>query len=241
MLDDMTTCTSGPAAAIDKAMTLFDALRSANTAMRLSDLSRRTGLPKSTTHRMLSALMTSGLVVRFGVGYAAADRSTTTVDMPRNLLRRLSPYVGDLFMRTRLTSGLAVLDGADVVFAHRVHSHHDMWLPSDDSGRARAHRTAAGRLLLSRDLRAACDAATEWGIAAEEAADLCRDLLRIRERGFAVAERDGVICLAVALPTASAVALTVRGPTPLSQQDRIVFWLRAIAEATRAVAGTDAQ
>jgi DNA-binding IclR family transcriptional regulator len=190
---------------------------------------------------MLTALTTSGLVIRCGVGYAAADRWATAANGQCDLLRRLSPFVGDLFLHTRLTSAIAVLDGTDVVFAHRVHSHHDTRTSSDGSGHARAHRTAAGRVLLAQDLRAACDAAADWQIPAGEAAELNRELLRIRGRGFAVAEHGDVTCVAVALPAAvhhPRIALTVRGRTPLERQDRTVYWMRTVANAAaRAVFG----
>ncbi|MFI9386552.1 IclR family transcriptional regulator [Kutzneria sp. NPDC052558] len=205
----MTTCTP----AVDKALIVFDVLRSAEGAVRLSDLSRRTGLPKSSVHRLLSALMKSGLVTRLGAGYAATDLAPAAEDSGR-ALRRLAPFVADVVMRTRSTASLAVLDGDDVVFSHRVHGHWDVRMPSDDQGRAPARQTAAGRVLLALDPRS-----TD------------RELVRIRDRGFATVERDGVTCVAVAVPLrGQRVALTVRARTELVELDRMVFWLRTVAQ-----------
>jgi DNA-binding IclR family transcriptional regulator len=235
----------GRMAAIDKAFVLYELLSDTNRPMRLSDLSRRSGVPKSTTHRLLRALMASGQVVRFGVGYQAMERSggaRPAANGPRDLLRRLAPFVGDLMVRTRLTASLAVLQDTDVVFAHRVYGHDSARTPSDDSGRECAYRTAAGRLLLSHQLRAACDLAAEWGLAAGEAADLNRELVRIRHRRFSIGERVGIRCVAVRVPAGPGrpdIALTVKGEVGLVDQDRALFWLRKIAdEAARAMIDT---
>jgi DNA-binding IclR family transcriptional regulator len=224
--------------AIDKAFVLYEALRSARGVMRLSDLSRRAGVPKSTTHRLLNSLVISGLAVRTGAGYVATEQHGAPRPEPateqRTLLRRLAPFAADLLARTGLTAGLAVLDGADAVFVHRVYSHETAWTPSDDSLRGRAHRTAAGRLLLSRELRGGCEVADDRGLTEAEAAELTREMLRIRHRGYAVAERAGITCLAVALPAppgSAPVAFTVKGWTRTFDQDRALFWMRPIAHA----------
>jgi predicted transcriptional regulator len=91
--------------AIDKAFVLYEALRSARGVMRLSDLSRRAGVPKSTTHRLLNSLVTSGLVVRTGAGYVARERpgvvpAPEPAKEQRKLLRRLAPFAADLLART---------------------------------------------------------------------------------------------------------------------------------------------
>jgi DNA-binding IclR family transcriptional regulator len=224
-------------AAIGRAMILYEMLRATSEALRLSDLSRRTGLAKSTTHRLLGALTTSGMVTRVGVGYTAVQRPgdlAPATDRQQDLLRRLAPFVCDALIRTRLTASLAVLDGPDVVFAHRVYSHDNVPSPSDHTGRDRAHRTAAGWLLLSHDLRAACDAAPDWGLDADEAARLNRELMRIRRRGFAIRDTTDVSCLAVALPVdpgGRPIALTLKGRGPLIDTERTMFQLRGIVTA----------
>ncbi|MDT7725854.1 MAG: IclR family transcriptional regulator, regulon repressor [Actinomycetota bacterium] len=228
---------AGRTAGIDRAMILYEMLRSTSEALRLSDLSRRAGLAKSTTHRLLGALTTSGMVTRVGVGYTAVQRPgdlAPATDRQQDLLRRLAPFVCDALIRTRLTTSLAVLDGPDVVFAHRVYSHDNVPSASDHTGRDRAHRTAAGRLLLSHDLRAACDAAPGWGLDADEAAQLNRELMRIRRCGFAIRETTNLSCLAVALPVdpgGQPIALTIKGRGPLIDTERTIFRLRGIVTA----------
>jgi DNA-binding IclR family transcriptional regulator len=225
--------------AIDKTMILYDTLRSTPEPLRLSDLSRRTGLAKSTTHRLLSALTVAGLVARLGVGYIAVPRPEEAqrhTDRQRDVLRRLAPYVCDAVIRTRCTASLAALDGPDVVFAHRVYSHDNVPTPSDRAGRERAHLTAAGRLLLTGDLRAACGSAHEWGLDDEQTVRLENDLLQIRRRGFAVRTTPQVSCVAVTLALhrdRPRVVLTIKGSTRTADIEQWLQALRPLVGAAR--------
>jgi len=243
-----TTRESSRTAAIGKTMILYEALRSTPEALRLSDLSRRTGLAKSTTHRLLTALIASGMVTRLGVGYIVVHRPADAVrvsDRQRDQLRRLAPFVCDAVIRTRCTSSLATLDGPDVVFAHRVYSHENVPTSSDFSGRERVHLTAAGLLLLSCDLRAACGAAREWGLDAEETARLDGELISIRRRGYAMRATAELICAAVPLPVnpdGPPIVLAAKGRGKVSDAEHLVVQLRAVATSVRAAlnaAGTE--
>ena len=225
--------------AIDKTMILYDTLRSAHEPLRLSDLSRRTGLAKSTTHRLLNALTVSGLVARLGVGYIAAPRPEDAqrgTDRQRDVLRRLAPYVCDAVIRTRCTASLATLDGPEVVFAHRVYSHENVPTASDRSGRERAHLTAAGRLLLAGDLRTAAGVIRTWGLGGEEAVRLQNELLQISRRGYAVRMTPQLSCVAVELPVQRdrpRVALAIKGPARSAEIEQWLRVLRPLADAAR--------
>ncbi|WP_345033196.1 IclR family transcriptional regulator [Kutzneria kofuensis] len=202
---------------IGKALLVFAALREAGTPMRLTELSVRTGIAKSTTHRMLWALTSAGLVTRVGSHYQPARFSSTTTPKSGahyDALRRLAPFLGDLLVRTGMTASLAVLDGTEVEFAHRVYGHRHVWGPSDDTGRVAAHLSAAGRLLLAYDETAARGVIRLAGLGIREAAELGGDLMRIRQRGFAeLTGPHGGTCLAVPLrlPRPPAIALVVEG------------------------------
>jgi DNA-binding IclR family transcriptional regulator len=230
----------GRTAAIDKTMILYEALRSAPEGLRLSDLSRRTGLAKSTAHRLLTALIAAGMVTRLGVGYLAVHRSPDAAHVGgphREPLLRLAPFVCDALVRTRCTASLAMLDGPDVVFAHRVFSHDNVSTPSDVSGRETAHLTAAGRLLLSCDLRAACGSERDWGLDAEEAARLDGELISLRRRGYAMRVSPGIVCAAVVLPVhpeGAPIVLAAKGRGRASDAEYMVVQLRAVAGAVRA-------
>jgi DNA-binding IclR family transcriptional regulator len=214
---------------IGKALMVFAALREGGVPMRLTELSVRTGIAKSTTHRMLCALTSAGLVARAGTHYRPTRLDPPTAGH-RDGLRRLAPFLGDLLVRTGMTASLAVLDGVEVEFVHRVYGHHHVWGP-DDADRLPAHRSAAGRLLLAYDESAARNVIRLAELDTPEAAELGDDLLRIRRHGFA--ELTGpygntVLAVPLRLQKPPVVALVVEGA---ADRARALLWLRRVADA----------
>lgn len=53
----------------ERGLVIVNVLRSANAPLSLSELSRRTGIPKSTVHAKLNALAEAGVVVRSVEGW----------------------------------------------------------------------------------------------------------------------------------------------------------------------------
>jgi DNA-binding IclR family transcriptional regulator len=226
---------------IGKAFALLTVLRSTSGTMRLSDLSRKTGLPKSTTHRLLSDLLASDAVIRVGTDYKAARHSDNDLaGSYRTLQRKLAPYLGDVLIRTGLTASLAVLDETEVVHLQTVHGHDDTWGAIDDSGRGCAYTTAAGRVLMAFDRAATRRVVATSRLNPGDAANLHRDLVRIRRDRFAMMRTDqGTTCIAVPLLGALGhprVALTVKGRSERIRPERVVYWLHRVAdEATREI------
>jgi len=225
---------------INKALLVLSALQDAATPLRLTEISRRTGFPKSTTHRMLSALTSSGMVVHVGSHYRATESPTTSQPSPKTsceLLRRLAPFLGDLLIRTGLSAGMAVLAGTDVEFVHRVYSHHDVPSPSDRTGRCAAWQTAAGRVLLAFDEAAALRVIQEVALPPGGANELLGELVRIRQNRFSEMRNPaGTTCLAVPLwlPHLPTTALVVKGVSTQVDRGRALLWLRRVSEvATR--------
>jgi DNA-binding IclR family transcriptional regulator len=219
---------------IGKALMVFAALREGGTPMRLTELSVRTGIAKSTTHRMLCALTSAGLVVRVGSHYQPAPTAWPKSGAHRDVLRQVAPFLGDLLVRTGMTASLAVLDGAELEFVHRVYGHRHVWGPADDTGRMPAHLCAAGRLLLAYDETAARNLIRLADLGPSEAAELGGDLMRIRQRGFAeLTGTDDAIGLAVPLrlPRPPVVALVVEGAGGPADRARALLWLRRVADA----------
>jgi DNA-binding IclR family transcriptional regulator len=233
--DSASSRSEGRMAAIDKAMVLFGVMHRAGRPMGLSELSRRAGVAKSTTHRLLKAMLKSGMVSRSGAVYSVEDCGVVSAPIPdasttrlKQDLRKFVPFICDLVAATRFTASLAVLRGTEVVFAHRTYGHSHVQTPSDDSGVACAYRTAAGRLLLSNDFRAACDVAYGQDI---DVARFYDELAQIRRDRFAGAEHAGVTCVAVPFLTGAglpATVLTVKGATSLVDRAQILAHLHRV-------------
>ncbi|TSD62311.1 IclR family transcriptional regulator [Aeromicrobium piscarium] len=135
---------------VDKAMLLLAAFRSSDRRdLGVSELARHTGMSKSTTHRLLAVLVRNGVVRKNGSRYALLDDGATSQPSTTRLSDELTPFLADLFLATRSTVHLAVLDATDVVFLNKIYGHRDLRMPSHTGFRAPAHCTGVGKILLA--------------------------------------------------------------------------------------------
>src|SRR5947208_11745082 len=70
----VTELSQAPRAVVDKAFTVLEAWHHRGETLGSSELARRTGLPKSTSHRLLGILEAADLIERFGNGYQLGGR-----------------------------------------------------------------------------------------------------------------------------------------------------------------------
>lgn len=126
-------------------------LGSGPTGLTLTELTTRTGLPRTTTHRLVHALIEQGFVhgtppekLRIGpalVGIALGSR--------RELRRELAPLMERLAESLQETVDLAVLDGGEALFVEQFPSPRALRVVSGVGARFPLHCTASGKILLS--------------------------------------------------------------------------------------------
>jgi DNA-binding IclR family transcriptional regulator len=124
------------------------------TPISLAELGRRTGLARSTVHRLVTDLTEQGWVRRVGNQYElgmALFELGELVPVKHRLRRVALPYMQDLLAATGETVHLAVRDGADAVYAEKLHGHRPLPLPSRTGGRAPLTCTAVGKALLAHE------------------------------------------------------------------------------------------
>lgn len=115
------------------------------------EVSVRVGLPRSTTHRITSALCREGFVRtsqsgRLQIGPAIFGFSAST---QRSLKEEVAPYLLRLSHRLNETVDLAVLEGYDVLFIDECVPARDLRVVSQIGARFPAHCTANGKALLA--------------------------------------------------------------------------------------------
>jgi DNA-binding IclR family transcriptional regulator len=140
--------------AVDKAVSLILAFgREARSALGVSELARRTGLSKSTAFRLLSMLERNQVVVRSGTGYRLgtllADMGSGDIAAHDSLRDSLTPYLMDLYDRTRQTVHLAVIHGPEVIYLNKLQGPRPASSPSRIGGHAPAYATGIGKVLLA--------------------------------------------------------------------------------------------
>lgn len=178
----------------------------------LAELARRTGLPKSTTHRIVAELVALRVLERqesgpSGEGYRLGmwlfERGEL-VPAHRSLSEAALPVMEDLREATRQRIHLAVLEGVDVVYVEILGSS-GVDVTSRTGGRLPAHATGVGKAILAYSSAATVRARIEAGLprltprTIATPGQLTRELRTIRTVGMAQDREEshlGISCVA---------------------------------------------
>ena len=131
---------------------IIDAFDATSPTLSLSQLTERTGLPKSTVHRMADQLVELRWLERTSTGYRLGMRFFEVgglVASRGHLRERALPFLQDLQAASRHAVHLGILEGNDVVILEKLYGHGAPNLPTRVGGRMPAHCTAAGKALLA--------------------------------------------------------------------------------------------
>ncbi|WP_284977195.1 IclR family transcriptional regulator [Arthrobacter sp. efr-133-TYG-104] len=137
---------------LEKSMRIMQAFRRSEGSLRFSEIVARTGMPKSTTHRLIKALVELEMLAehdgRFSIGMAAFEIGDL-VPVRGELRDAAVPFMRDLFQGTNKAVHLGVRDGLEVVYVEKFGSGQDTDFPSRIGGRLPMTCTAVGKVLLA--------------------------------------------------------------------------------------------
>jgi IclR family transcriptional regulator, acetate operon repressor len=238
-----------------RALSLLDTFTAQKSQMSIRELSRRSGVPRSTTHRLVGELVEWGALeqgpggVRLGVklfelGTLAPSQAT--------LREAASPFLHTLNEVTRLTANLAVREGDGIVYLDKIATRSLKVPHSRMGGRGLLHATALGKAILAfspapelPQLPAGPLASLTPRTVVDEAR-LREDLRRIRSLKVAYdleESRLGLFCVAAPVLDAQGTAIaavSVTGATEQSQAEHFAPTVIATAHGiARAVLGRD--
>lgn len=137
---------------LEKAVSVLDCFQEAGGSYRLAELTVRTGLSKTTVHRLAADLVRLGLLERSGDRYQLGGKLFELGTLvPRRLDLRESalPFLQDLFEATRETVHFGIREHHEVVYLERIHGHDVLPLPSRIGGRLPLTCTGVGKALLA--------------------------------------------------------------------------------------------
>jgi DNA-binding IclR family transcriptional regulator len=137
---------------LGKAFLILECVSAMHRCATLSDITGKTGLPKSTVYRVAASLVELGALERHSDGYRLGLRlfELGSVVPRRRALRDVAlPFMEDLFSATRETVHLGILDGAHVVYLEKIYGHRNATVLSQVGGRLPAHCTGIGKVLLA--------------------------------------------------------------------------------------------
>jgi IclR family transcriptional regulator, acetate operon repressor len=178
---------------LERAFRILDSYGPADRTLTLAEMTRRTGIPKATVHRLAHELIDLGMlegehgVYRIGMRMFELGQ---LVPLQRELREAALPFMEDLFEATHETVHLAVLDGADVLYIEKISGHRRVAAGSRVGGRMPAHCTAVGKAILAVSPPDVLDAILAHGLVRRTAFTITAP--GVLKRQLATAARVGV-------------------------------------------------
>lgn len=193
---------------VDRALILLDTFRQ-DEVLGISVLARRTGLPKSTIHRLLAMLEARHFVERCGhkykLGIHLIELGSRVLVVNRAMVESALPHLSALQHQTQATVHLGLLDRGEVLYLAKLKSRTSRPSSTRVGGRSPAYCTAIGKALLAyspdRTLEQLFHSPLRPYTASTLVAPrtLLKDLHRTRARGLAYDNEEtaqGLACLA---------------------------------------------
>jgi DNA-binding IclR family transcriptional regulator len=137
-----------------KALILLDAFAGTRSTLGVTELAKRTNLPKSTAHRLLTVLIDHGYVKRVEERYCLTEHvfeigNQTRFSRPTGIRQRAMPFLAELFAETRQTIHLAVLSGTDVLYLEKIFGNSPPHSGTTVGMRLPTYSTALGKAMVA--------------------------------------------------------------------------------------------
>jgi DNA-binding IclR family transcriptional regulator len=198
--------------AIERALSIMEALAQRKQGLTNSEISRRLGIPKSSACYILSTLERRGYLSRdqasgkYRLGLKVLSLSGG-VQVGTDLREAARPALGKLVERTGLTVHLAILDRGEIVYIDKLESPAGLIRINTWVGRRMdIHSTGVGKVIVAYLPKLEAEALingrelkkwTPKTIASSEG--FLRELEKVRARGYAIDDEEnclGVRCVA---------------------------------------------
>lgn len=209
---------------ISRVVRILSCFDRSTAALSLSSLARRSGLPLTTTHRLVDELLRHGLLERDAAGdlrpglrmWELANRASHALTLREACL----PFMEDLQATVRHHVTLAVLDRGSALYVERLSSPESPLEAAHIAQRMPLHAASSGLVLLAfsdpsvqaRALRGPLERTTPETVVDPD--ELRRQLADIRQRGYAAPP-------GVGRPEWIGVAVPVFGPVDSGAGRRI--------------------
>ena len=243
---------SAPVGVITKVLHLLELLDQSPDGLGLKDLAGRSRINKSTTHRFLSHLVSSGYLFRNDQGIymigPKLSRLGAGASSQRTLSKICRPILENLRRVTTETVNLAVLDGFEVLYIDILETSHTFRLVSEIGSRRPFYCTSLGKAIAAN-----MDEQAQESLFASVAirqvtpstitnlAQLRQQLGHIRQQGFSIEEEEAVVgvrCLGAVIRGSDGKvvgAISISGPTARIKNEDLDFLAKEICKASREI------
>ncbi|QHN04972.1 IclR family transcriptional regulator [Granulicella sp. WH15] len=245
---------SAPVGVITKVLKILELLDRAPDGLQLRDLARQTGINKSTVHRFASHLEAEAYLFRDAGGtYTLGPklaRLGSGISFQATLCKICRPMLEHLWKVTGETINLAILDGSDVLYLDILETLHTFRLVSKVGMRRPFHCTSLGKAIVANikdeQVREQLFANVQFDEgktprSITSIGRLKRDLVNIRERGFALDEGEavtGVRCLGAAILGADGKVvggISISGPMVRVTRELLPLFSMKLREAAQEI------
>ncbi|WP_296607361.1 IclR family transcriptional regulator [Nocardioides sp.] len=212
VLESTSPVVTRPPSMVERMTLIMDTFGGSKSRLLLEEIAERSGLPRSTAHRILEQLIRLHWVEHDRVGYRLGRRIHewgARENAHSDLRAAAATWLHELALRTELVVHLAVLSGAEVEYLDKVGGRRVMAVASRVGGRAPAHSTSLGKAMLAWLPPEKVDALYVDGLPASSGPgprtmlELHQELSRIRSSGGVARESDecvtGVACIGAAI------------------------------------------
>jgi IclR family transcriptional regulator, acetate operon repressor len=234
----------GGVQSLHRALDVLEALAAAGGTASLGDLTAACGLPAPTVHRLAGTLAGRGYLRQLpDRRYSLGSRLIPLgADAHALLGGRALPVLRGLAELTGESANLAVLTQGRAEYVAQAPGRHTMRIFTEVGNRVALHCTGVGKALLaavppavaSRLIAAAPLAARTYATITDPDV-LHAEIALTRARGYALDEGEmeaGVRCVAVGMPGAAPMAVSVSGPAARMTDDLVAAAVAELRTAT---------
>jgi DNA-binding IclR family transcriptional regulator len=135
-----------------RAVAVLEVFTAEDTELGLGLLAERSGNPRSSTHRLVTDLVTCGFLERGQYGYrlgAKLFEMGHLVPLHRRLREAALPFMQDLHEATHLTVNLAMRDANEIVYVEKLVQRGTRVPHTRSGGRLPMHCTGLGKAILA--------------------------------------------------------------------------------------------
>jgi IclR family KDG regulon transcriptional repressor len=235
---------------VDRALQILDLFDEYETELKITEISKRLGLHKSTVHSLLKTLQSRGYIIqdpdsgKYRLGLKLMERGNLVLqgmDL-RNIAKKI---LMELSLQTGLTVHLVILDGKEGVYIDKVEGASGVVMYSRIGRRVPIHSSAVGKVLVAfKQEQELTDILSDYVYTPHtpntitNETDFLNELATVRIKGYAVDDQEnerGVRCIAAPIwDHTKQVIAAISVSTPVSGHDdgsdeRIVECLKIAA------------
>jgi len=183
---------------VDRALRILDLFDEYDTELKITEISERMQLHKSTIHSLLKTLQESNYIVqnpengKYRLGLKLVERGNLVIST-MDIRQVAKGYLQDLSKKTGQTTHLGILDGQEGVYIDKVDGEKAVIRYSRIGKRIPLHSSALGKVLLAfqepKEIKRILEGYaytrhTENSITSED--ELLEELERVNQQGYAI-------------------------------------------------------